>query len=171
MCKQNFAKHVLSWNEIDYCILLLRDALRDRQFDEIVGISRAGLVASVLLAHALDMRSMSVLELQITNDDTINAKKFDEVKVVRLPCPTRIQGRRILLADDIVGSGRTMAKAQELLINQLGAAHLTRCSLVVNEANLSVPLDTVCDFVGVRVKGWTVFPWEYKKNTNGLADA
>lgn len=165
------AKHTLSWQEIDHCVLLLRDALDGQAFDEIVGISRAGLVVSVLLAHALGMRSMSVIELQITRDDTIEAEKLDDVRVVRLPECERIAGRRVLLADDIVGSGKTMAKARELLLHDLGAASLTSCALVVNEANLTRPLKEVCDLVGCRVSGWTVFPWEYKSAVAGGQDA
>lgn len=155
-------QHRLSWQEIDHCVLLLRDALRGCEFDEIVGISRAGLVTSVLLSHALGMRSMSVIELQITLDDGIDAEKLGDVRVVRLPDPDRIRDRRVLLADDIVGSGRTMARARAVLLETMGAAGLTSCALVVNEANLTMPLEDVCDFVGCRVRGWTVFPWEYK---------
>lgn len=155
------AHNVLSWQEIDHCVLLLREALQGRQFDEVVGISRAGLIASVLLAHALSIRTMSVIEMQITTEDGTDAPKLDDVRVIRLPDPQRIRDRRILLADDIVGSGKTMATARSLLLGELGAAALTSCALVVNEANLTMPLKSVCDYVGCRVRGWTVFPWEH----------
>jgi hypoxanthine phosphoribosyltransferase len=156
------AKHFMSWQEIDHCVLLLRDSLQNQEFDEIVGITRGGLVAGVLLAHALGMRSMSVIELQITHDDSIESEKFDDVRVMRLPERDRIAGRRVLLADDIVGSGRTMMKARQLLVQELAAASLQSCALVVNEGNLTRPLETFCDHVGCRLTGWTVFPWEYE---------
>lgn len=80
--------------------------------DAVVGIQTGGRIPATLLSFHLGL-PLYMLPINFRDDD--NNPRFDEPQVVGeckdLPPP----GCRVLLVDDVSVSGRTMAKARELL--------------------------------------------------------
>ncbi|XYI01413.1 phosphoribosyltransferase [Sorangium sp. So ce1128] len=148
----------MSWQEVDQLAELLRRALSGVEVDVVLGISRSGLVPAVMLSHRLGVRDFAVLDIRRTESDDIESSKSLPT-VCGLLDTARLQGRRVLLVDDIVGEGLTMMRAREVLTPLCD--RLVSVTLVVNQRNLGMrsPCDVV-DYHACIVHGWVTFPWE-----------
>jgi len=151
----------ISWAEIDGLVELIAERAVQHRVEAIVGVARSGLVPAVMLSHRLAVRPLAVIDIARTESDAIHAAKSPP-KLRSLSNPGAVEGRRVLLIDDIVGGGVTMAMASGIL-RDLDADVVT-ATLVVNQRNLGdIPLQRVVDIVGCVVHGWVVFPWEGKE--------
>ncbi|WP_049975872.1 phosphoribosyltransferase [Azospirillum sp. B506] len=151
--------HIFSWAEIDGLIDLLAESLRERPFDSVVGISRSGLIPAVMLSHRLGVRDFAILDIPRTATEGANApKRPPEMRGVLNE--GLLDGRRLLVVDDIVGSGETMAMARRWLTPRARA--MTCVALVVNQDNLGTrDLAALAEHVAASVHGWVAFPWEH----------
>lgn len=146
----------MSWNQYHDLATKVAETLKGRQFDQIVGISRSGLILAVHLSHILNIRTVGCVEVIRTSDDEINAEKVDPT-IGYWANIDNSNGRRLLLVDDIVGEGKTM----ELVKRKCGehGAVVQSAVLVVNLDNLKRDLSELVDVYGELVRGWVVFPW------------
>jgi len=146
---------VIDWAAAGQLVAGLVDDIRASRFepDVVVGIARGGLPLAVALSHQLGVADFRVLAMRRNSSDS----RYSERGPVRLDClsPDKaLAGRRILLADDIVGDGGTLAAAVNLL-TAAGLAELRTAALVRNVHATVRP-----DYEGVTADDWTVFPWE-----------
>lgn len=152
--------HSFSWSEITALTHLLAEKAGSYSVEGVAGVSRSGLIPAVMLSHILSIRPFAVLDIARTKSDAVDASK-QPPRCRGVLNIEEMKGRRVLLVDDIVGAGLTIATARQLLVD----AQITPiiCSLVVNQANLGErkPADFL-DFWGCVVHGWVVFPWEGK---------
>jgi hypoxanthine phosphoribosyltransferase len=114
----------------------------------IVGILKGSFVFVADLVRALDARGRA------TRVDFIRLGSYGAAKKssgeVRLAgaAPTGIAGRKVLLVDDIVDTGRTLVYAREILQAQ-GAAKIWTCALADKPSRREVAFNA--DFVGFTV--------------------
>jgi len=150
----------LSWHEIDAMVRLLANSLASRRVDYVVGIARSGLVPAVMLSHALSARDFGVLDIRRTESDDIRASKREPHIRGAMHCDA-LQGRRIILVDDIVGEGTTLLAAKKFLETRCDSVRTA--VLVVNLDNLGrEDPGGLIDHFACTVHGWVVFPWECK---------
>jgi len=148
----------MTWDDVNQAIDLLAATLKNRTFDVVAGIARSGLVPAVILAHRLGIRDFSVLDIKRTESDDIHARKVSP-SLIGVFNEELIDGRDVLLVDDIVGEGLTMRAARETL--QSRARAVSTCTLVVNRANFKGErLDELVDHFGCIAYSWVRFPWE-----------
>lgn len=150
-------KIVLTWDRYDQLVRKMTESLKLHQFDQIVAISRSGLILGVHLSHILGIRKFGCVEVKRTNSDVENAKKH----IPELTYWANIDnsaGKRILLLDDIVGEGKTLRLVKQRC-EELGAK-VTTGVLVVNLDNFKDnDLNELVDYSGELVRGWVEFPW------------
>jgi xanthine phosphoribosyltransferase len=79
--------------------------------DMIVGIAAGGIVPAAILGRRLE-KEVHLLYINLRDD--AQRPRYDTPKVVR-PRSFEIKGKRVLLVDDRVKSGATLATARELL--------------------------------------------------------
>jgi uncharacterized protein len=150
----------LSWKEIDQLVELLARQVKDQSFDVVLGVSRSGLVPAVMLSHHLNVRDFAVLDIKRTDSDAVNATK-SAPQLRGILNEKMLEGRNVLLVDDIVGEGLTMRTACNLLRPRCKS--LVTSVLVVNQQNLgTVSPREVVDHHGCLIHGWITFPWEGK---------
>jgi hypoxanthine phosphoribosyltransferase len=146
---------VLDWETAGELVDRLVDDIRASGFlpDVVVGIARGGLPLAVALSHRLGVADFRVLGIQRNASDS----RYSDRGSARLDYFSPdgdLTGRRVLVAEDIVGDGGTLAVALPLLTAK-GAAEVRTATLVRN-----VNGATEVDYEGVVVDDWTVFPWE-----------
>jgi hypoxanthine phosphoribosyltransferase len=102
-----------------------------------------------------------VVDVKRTTSDKVNSNKIP-AKILSPIDKNKIMNRKVLIVDDIIGSGETL-NVLEKSINNLHPADLRKAILVKNEDNFvkSVLKETIkIDYLGATVHGWVIFPWE-----------
>lgn len=118
--------------------------------DYIVGIARGGLIPAVMLSHRLDVPMRSV-SWSTFHKDQMREHAYDIADDIA-------EGKKILLVDDILDSGRTL----EELIEDWGCVRdkILIAALLYNEDQRIIP-----DFYGTKFSRkndpeWIDFWWE-----------
>lgn len=101
-----------SYNELEKDMAALLPQCRAFDPEMIVAVARGGMIGAQLLAYALDVRNVQLLRAESYDDEL----QRDEVTV---RSEIEIGGcRRVLIVDDIVDSGKTLAAVREYLLRQ-----------------------------------------------------
>jgi len=153
----------ISWDEIVRLIKNVSKSIEvDGKPDIIIAIQRGGLIPGVILSHILGVRELIPLSVKITIDDSIYSKKIEPI-LEHNNIIEKINGKSILVVDDIAGSGETYKRVIEYLATYMPVS-IKSFICVVNRDNWDklnddVPQKTIT-YIGTEVRGWIEFPWE-----------
>lgn len=145
----------LSWEEFgEVSRELARAILRDGFEPEVVvAIARGGLLPAGAIAYALGAKNCGALNVEFyTGVGTV----LDAPEV--LPPALDIaylNGRRVLLVDDVADSGRTLALAVELLRNR--GADVRSVTVYTKPGSVATP-----DYSWRETGLWIDFPWSWQ---------
>jgi hypothetical protein len=99
-------QEVLTWTEVDRLIDALLPQFRGH-FDGMVMITRGGLVPGGIVSEALDIKHILTAAVDFPSD--VEAMKLMTLpNFLQFPDNHLLGGRRILVVDDVWGSGRTI---------------------------------------------------------------
>lgn len=145
-------REVLDWELFGRASRELAETIAADHFrpDAIVAIARGGLPLAGALGYALDVKMLGSLNVEFyTGVET----RLDEP--VLLP-PTldreALAGKRILLADDVADSGRTLALVLQLL--EAGGGEVRTVCLYAKPGTVHEPY-----YTWRRTDRWIMFPW------------
>lgn len=153
----------ISWQEIvNFIVDSSKTISENGKPDIIVAIQRGGLIPGVILSHTLGVRNFIALDVRITTNDMIYSSKNEPI-LQHNPLIQEIEGKNILVVDDIVGSGSTYKIVGDYL-EKYNPASIKSLICVLNrtnwEKNNTVSPDKVIDYIGIQVREWVEFPWE-----------
>ncbi|MFE7612011.1 phosphoribosyltransferase [Streptomyces celluloflavus] len=154
----------ISWEAMGRMLNGLADDIRASDFAPTVvaGIARGGLPPAIALSNLLAIEDFRILGIP-RNTSNSRYSERDEA-VLNYVVPQRaFTGARVLLVDDIMGDGGTMALAKSTVL-ELGAAEV-RTVVVVRNLGAA----NTADFQAAEVDDWTVFPWEAPPGSGELA--
>jgi hypoxanthine phosphoribosyltransferase len=150
----------LSWPDLQEIVTQVASEIRLGGVPQIlIAISRGGLVPAVILSHLLDVRDVRVLTIIHTVDDQVYAAKTATAQVCRPETLGVLDGADVLLVDDIVGSGKTLAAACTD-VTAHGPGRIRSAALTANAARWPDDRPGRPDHIGMLVRSWVVFPWE-----------
>jgi hypothetical protein len=132
---------------------LIAGAERPHRPQLIIGIDRGGRDLAAALSRHLDVPAVMIRARHNASDE-INLAATS-VTVDLGPLGDRAAPARLLVADDIAGSGLTLAVTTGLLTGPCGAASVRTAVLCRNAGSTVAPDTWVWD-----VADWVVFPWE-----------
>ena len=138
---------------------LARSVLADGFAPEVVvAIARGGLLPAGAIAYALGVKSCGALNVEFyTGIGTV----LDAPEV--LPPALDIdflEGRRVLLVDDVADSGRTLALAVDLL--RARDADVRSVTLYTKPGSIATP-----DYSWRETGRWIDFPWSWQGTVQG----
>jgi uncharacterized protein len=157
---------VLDWSEITTLTDQLAQAIRSDDLpDVVVGILRGGMIPAIRLAHVLGLRDVRALDVTHTAAEGVNAAKTLRPVSRNTSSLGDMTGLNVLLVDDVVGTGETIA-ASRFLLQAAGAVRVRSAACVLNEVNwrrsgIRDPAAGLT-YVGATCDGWVVFPWEIR---------
>jgi hypoxanthine phosphoribosyltransferase len=146
------ARERMEWSELGTAAQTLAKQIVGDGYrpDIVLSIARGGLLVGAALGYALDVK----------NTFTMNVEFYTGVDE-RLPMPmilppvpalVDLEDARILIADDVADTGRTLALVREFCAGKVGD---TRTAVLYEK-----PASIVrCDYVWRRTGGWIDFPW------------
>lgn len=150
---------ILGWDALGECLNRIKQQIDRSGFvpTTIVGISRGGLVLASHLANAFGLRDLQVISIvRNTSEEKYSSRK--EPKLQWMAPDSSLEGKHLLVADDIAGDGGTLTFALGLLEKRRPAS--VRTAVVVKNQNSRF----IPDYQAIEVSDWIVFPWEPRVN-------
>jgi len=116
----------------------------------IVAILRGGVVVARLLSDFLDVRD--IRSIRVVHYDALEIKEGAEVIE---PLPTRLDGRKVLLVDDVADTGESLIVARKHIMDR-GAAEVRIATMHYKPWSKLRP-----DYYSEETEAWVVYFWEY----------
>ena len=143
---------VVSWEDLDALVDELAGMVGD-DYDVMMAISRGGLVPAGMLAYRLGLRHVLVASAVAYHD---GSQTGGPPVLLEFPEPVRLEGRRILLVDEVWESGRTIAAVVDLVLAAGGLP--TTAVLHYKPSRSLVPI--VPDHHVVSTDAWVNYPFK-----------
>ncbi|MBX3083140.1 MAG: phosphoribosyltransferase [Anaerolineae bacterium] len=157
---------MLSWADVDKIVDILLPQLRSiGSIDALLMITRGGLVPGGLLSEALEIAYVLTAAVNFpvnANSDTDRAMLAALPSFLQFPEDDLIKGRRVLIVDDVWGSGRT-STAVKNRCEGAGAYPFT-CVFHFNPYR-SLFTRQEPNFYGAVTDAHIVYPWEVDRGT------
>jgi len=148
----------LSWEDFHTHTSAIGEKVVESGFEPevIVAIARGGLMPAAQLCNLLGVRDL--LSFQVTHWQA-PGQTSEEGAIIRQPLAAKLNGKSVLLVDDIVHTGKTFKTALKHLEEQ-GAGEVKTASLFVMEGSAFSP-----DYFSEQAReAWLIFPWSLKED-------
>jgi uncharacterized protein len=161
-------RELLTWDDIDMLIDHMIPQF-DVEFEGMVMVTRGGIVPGGLLAAALQMENILTAAVdfpaEAEMDLTRQSSRFLAwPKFIQFPDDKVLAGKRILIVDDVWGSGRTIAAVKSHVAGAGGLPYT--CVLHFNPyRNLFENIRP--DYYGAVTDAFIVYPWENPHGPEG----
>ena len=143
----------LTWNDIEGMTDELATKIKASGFkpDYIIGLATGGLIPLYFLARKLE-NNRNILTISVNSYDK---DKKGDLKISYLP-EIDLSNKKILLVDDIAGTGDTLKEILNILVDKYKVGVLKIVTMVVLKDSTFYP-----DWYGVeKNEDWVVFPWD-----------
>jgi hypoxanthine phosphoribosyltransferase len=146
---------VPTWSQIYDYLLALAQKIRLSSFrpDVVVAISRGGLIPARIMVDLLEARQLATIQIEFY----IGLGETKEQPTLKQELALPVDGKRVLLVDDIADSGRSLQYAVNYLCGQ-GACEVKIATIYYKSCSIVEP-----DFYEKKTGCWVVFPWEAKE--------
>jgi hypoxanthine phosphoribosyltransferase len=140
----------ISWEAtIGYCEQLARE-VKDFSPQMIVGLSRGGLVPARILSDIMDVTDVGILGLRFYK----GMGKTYEFPQITQELTMDLNGRRVLLVDDVADTGRSLLVAKDYL-KRKGASEVRVATIHYKPNSMFRP-----DYYVASTSSWIAYPWE-----------
>jgi hypoxanthine phosphoribosyltransferase len=162
MMTEELPATLITWEEVySLCRRLVRK-LRKANFriDIIVAIARGGFIPGRLLSDMLDIHDLTSFKIEHYQGAYKQHEAF-----VKYPLNADINGRNVLLLDDVCDSGDTFA---------VGVEHIRHCGTVNEMHTAALHLKTVSKFIPdfyaeeVSEWRWLIYPWAVNEDLSSM---
>jgi uncharacterized protein len=142
------------WNQMGELTFSLAQKIIDsgQKFDRVVALAKGGWTWARTIVDFLKIPQLSSTRLKSYSD--IN--QCSRIQVLQ-PLSDSIDREKILIFDDVVDSGETIAKAKKY-IKLLGAKKILTASLCYKTRSKFTP-----DFYAFTTASWVIFPHEHRE--------
>jgi uncharacterized protein len=156
-------RELLTWQEVDRLIDHLTPQFRTG-FEAMVIISRGGVVPGGILAEALAIQDLLIASVDFPYEaERERAKLLAWPKFIQFPADEQLLGRRVIVVDDVWGSGRTITAVRSRVASAGGIP--STCVLHFNPYR-SLFLQAEPDYYAAVTDAHIVYPWEVRRGTD-----
>jgi hypoxanthine phosphoribosyltransferase len=125
-----------------------------RNYDSLLVITRGGMVPACLISERTNIRNILCAAVVLYEDDE---RTLPEPAFVQFPEPRHLEGRSVLVVDDVWDSGSTVVAVRERL--RKAGADVDVCVLHFKPGRNKFPGDAP-DFYAATTDAWIVYPWD-----------
>lgn len=153
-------QEVLSWDDVDKLIDHLIPQF-DEEFDAMVLVTRGGIIPGGMLAEAMGITDILTAAVDFPAQmEMQKAKLMAWPQFIQFPEADVISGRRVLIVDDVWGSGRTIT-AVKIRVSASGGFPST-CVMHFNPyRNLFGTVRP--DYFAAITDAYIIYPWEINR--------
>jgi len=162
-------REALTWNDIDQLIDHLIPQF-ETEFNAMMLITRGGVVPGGLLAEALDLVDIFTAavdfpaEMERERSRKADPRLYALPQFIQFPEASLLKGRKILIVDDVWGSGRTITAVKNRVVSAGG--HPYTCVLHFNPYR-NLFGDVRPDYFAAITDAYIVYPWEINRGIEG----
>lgn len=158
-------RELLSWDDVDQLIDHLVPQF-DCEFEGMVIITRGGIVPGGLLAAVLQMENILTASVDFPAEAEMDGNRSQNKfmywpKFIQFPAEEVLYGNRILIVDDVWGSGRTITTVKNR-VSGLGGLPYT-CVLHFNPTRNLFGRHRP-DYYAATTDAYIVYPWEVQRD-------
>jgi hypoxanthine phosphoribosyltransferase len=152
-----------SWEEIYNLCLDLADEIKKNKFNPevIVGIARGGWIPARILSDLLGNSYTANLKIDFYR----GVGETKERPIITQTISTIVEGKKVLIADDVADSGKSLKVAKEHL-EQCGATQVKIATIYYKPWSIIKP-----DFYIKETEAWIIFPWERKEFVSKMMES
>jgi hypoxanthine phosphoribosyltransferase len=156
-------REIVTWDEINRLIDHLVNQF-ELEFEAMVMITRGGIVPGGMLAEAMGITHILTAAVDFPAQmESESEKLLIWPQFIQFPEDDLLVGRRILVVDDVWGSGRTNTAVKNRVSAAGGLPHT--CVLHFNP-NRSLFGSVRPDFYAVQTDAYIVYPWETDRGSD-----
>ncbi len=148
----------LTWNDVDMLIDKLLPQFT-HPFDALLMITRGGIVPGGILAEALDIRYVLTAAVRFPATEGVE-KRLAWPTFLQFPEDALLEGRRVLIVDDVWDDGRTIMTVKGR-VEQAGA--LPELAVLHYKPTRSLFPKNKPDYFAAITDKWVVYPWELRR--------
>jgi uncharacterized protein len=150
----SITKEYVSWQQIEAMVEQLARAAQRQSFDALLAVTRGGLVPAGMIAYHLGLRNILVAAVQFYSGV---GQRGDTPSFLQFPADPFVNGKTVLIVDDIWDSGKTIAAVK----NRVLAAGGTPVTAVLHyKPTASLFPDQRPEYYAEETAAWIVYPWE-----------
>ncbi len=139
----------LSWELFgELCRALALRVAQDYDPEAVVGIAAAGVIPGAVVAAMLD-REFYAIKITRRQDDTGRRGRPEVLSAA----PPQLAGRRVLLVDEICGSGETLRLALAA-VRDVGPTEIRTATSLIHVGGYEP------DYYALAAEGTVIFPWD-----------
>lgn len=148
----------LSWQQVESLTRKIAQETTGERFDVVLAITRGGLIPATLLCELFELRTVLSATVIFYTDDGEPFFGMTEPRFLSFPSPSALQGRRVLIVDDVWDSGRT-ANAVHARVSRVNPASV-KVAVLHFKPTQNIFASVMPDFYGEVTDKWVVYPWE-----------
>lgn len=158
--KRSTQFEVLSWDFTYQLLIELAEKIRKSNYrpDLILGISRGGWPPARVISDFLENPNIANIKVEFYTD----ISKMSKEPIITQTISTPVEGKSILLVDDVADTGKTLKLVYNKLIEN-NAKDIKVATLYYKPKSIFKP-----DFFMMNTKAWVVFPWERYETIKSL---
>ena len=158
-------REILTWNEIDKLIDHLLPQL-EGEFEAMVMITRGGIVPGGLIAEATQMANIFTASVDFPSQmEAEKERLLAWPKFLQFPDDRLLRSKRVLVVDDVWGSGRTVTAVK----NQVSAAGGMPFTCVMHFNPYRNLFGSVRpDYYAAVTDAHIVYPWEINRGPEAV---
>lgn len=156
-------RELVSWAEVERLIDHLLPQFTT-EFDSMVIVTRGGVVPGGLLCEALNIENVMTASVDFPFESQRQAAKLLAwPQFIQFPADSQLTGRKVLVVDDVWGSGRTITAVK----NRVSAAggFPSTCVLHFNP-HRSLFSQARPDFFAAITDAYILYPWEASRGVD-----
>jgi uncharacterized protein len=158
-------REVLSWDDVDKLIDHLIPQF-EGEFTAMLLITRGGIVPGGLIAEALKLEDIFTASVDFPFQAEAEKRKLMSwPQFLQFPSDTLLRGRRILVVDDVWGSGRTITAVKNK-VSGAGGLPVT-CVLHFNPYR-NIFGSVRPDYYAATTDAHIVYPWEVDRGPESV---
>jgi hypoxanthine phosphoribosyltransferase len=128
--------------------------------DIIVGVARGGWPPARILSDFLNNPNVANIKVEFY----VDVYKTVEAPLITQPISVPVNGKRILVVDDVADSGKSLKMVRETLLEN-GAIDVKIATIYYKPWSIVKP-----DFYAKSTKAWVIFPWERYETIKKLGE-
>ena len=150
-------REILSWMEVDKLIDHLIPQF-ETEFDAMLIITRGGIIPGGILAESMQIHDVLTASVDFPAEiDLDKSKLFAWPKFSQFPADDLLEARRILIVDDVWGSGRTITTVKNR-VSAAGGLPYTAVMHFNPHRNLFGTARP--DYYAAITDAYIIYPWE-----------